>query len=78
MSRVWAFSSKYGLDLLIVLAAVASAVGTALRDDADHPTGAMLWFETLASAGVVLTLLGRRRFPFGAPAVWRCPSWTAS
>ena len=68
VSRVWAFLSKYGLDLLIVLAAVASAAGTALRNDADHPTGAMLWFESIACAGVVLTLLGRRRFPFGAPA----------
>ena len=68
VSRAWLFFTKYGLDLLIVLAAVASAVGTALRDDPEHPTGPMLWFEVLAVAGVVLTLLARRRFPFAAPA----------
>ena len=83
MSRVWLFFSKYGLDLLIVVAAVESAIGTALRDDPGHPTGPMLWFEVLAVAAVVLTLLARRRFPFAAPAVdlagavRRFPSWTA-
>ena len=74
VSRVWAFFSQYGLDLLIVIAAVESAVGTALRDDPDHPTGPMLWFESLAVAAVVLTLLGRHRFPFGAPAA----TWLSS
>jgi signal transduction histidine kinase len=69
VSRVRLFSAKYGLDLLIVIAAVESAISTALRDDPGHPTGAMLWFEVLAVAAVVLTLLGRRRFPFAAPAV---------
>ena len=33
VSRAWPFLSKYGLDLLIVAAAVVSAIGTALRDD---------------------------------------------
>ena len=69
VSRVWLFLSKYGLDLLIVIAAIESAISTALRDDAGHPTGTMLWLEVLAVAAVVLTLLGRRRFPFAAPAV---------
>ena len=69
VSRVWLFLSKHGLDLLIVVAAVDSAVSTASRDDAGHPTGAMLWFEVFAVSAVVLTLLGRRRFPFAAPAV---------
>ncbi|MBA2558757.1 MAG: histidine kinase dimerization/phosphoacceptor domain-containing protein [Propionibacteriales bacterium] len=41
------------------------------RDDPPHPTGAALWFEVPAIAVVVLVLLGRRRFPFAAPAtVW--------
>ena len=66
--------SKYGLDLLIVIAAVESAISTALRDDPGRPTGLMLWFEVLAVAAVVLTLLGRRRFPFAAPAV----TWLSS
>ena len=60
--------SKYGLDILIVAAALASAVGTATRADSDRPTGPMLWFETIAVTLVVLFLLARRRFPFAAPA----------
>jgi signal transduction histidine kinase len=68
VSRAWLFLSKHGLDLLIVLAAVESAVGTLLRDDPQRPTGAMLWFETLAIAAAVLGLLARRRLPFAAPA----------
>jgi hypothetical protein len=73
VSRVRLFFSMYGLDLLIVMAAVESAIGTALRDEPDRQTGLMLWFEVLAIAAVVLTLLGRRRFPFAAPAAtWLC------
>ncbi len=68
MSRVWLFFTRYGFDLLIVVAAADSAVGTALRYDAGRPTGAALWFEVLAITVVVLTLLGRRRFAFAAPA----------
>jgi len=74
VSRVWLFSSKYGLDLLIVIAAVENAASTAWRDDPGHPTGPMLWFEVFAVAAVVLTLLARRRFPFAAPAV----TWLSS
>jgi signal transduction histidine kinase len=71
MSRLWLLWSKYGVDALIVLAAVGSAVGTVLRDDPQRPAGAMLWFEVSATAALVLVLLLRRRFPFAAPAtVW--------
>ena len=58
----------HGLDIVIVAAAIESAIGTALRQDADRPDGAMLWFESLAIAAVILVLLARRRFPFAAPA----------
>lgn len=68
MSRTWPFITKHGLDLLIVIAAVFSAVSTAFRGDPDRPTGALLWFEMLAVAAVVLTVLWRHRFPFAAPA----------
>jgi signal transduction histidine kinase len=70
VSRAWLFLSKHGLDLLIVLAAVASAVGTVLRDDPSRPNGVLLWFEVLAVAGAVLVLLARQRFPFAAPAAF--------
>lgn len=68
MSRAWLFFSKYGLDVLIVIAAVSSAVGTATRPTSERSSGPLLWFEVVAVAVVVLLLLGRRRFPFGAPA----------
>jgi len=59
---------RYGLDALIVATAVASALSTFARDDAERPDGWLLWFEAIAVAGAVLTLLARRRFPFAAPA----------
>jgi signal transduction histidine kinase len=69
VSRAWKFLSTYGLDILIVAAAVASALGAALRSDPERPDGLTLWFEVAAVAVVVLSLLWRRRFPFAAPAV---------
>jgi len=74
VSRARLFFSKYGLDVLIVIAAVESAISTALREDPGHPTGLAQWLEVLAVIALVLTLLLRRRFPFGAPAA----TWLAS
>lgn len=68
MRSAWLFASKYGLDVLVVGTAVASAVGVVARTDSQRPTGARLWFEAAAVALVVLSLLWRRRFPFAAPA----------
>ena len=68
MDRVRRLLSAHGLDALIVAAAVESAVGTALRTDADAPSGARVWLEMLVIAALVLVLLARHRFPFGAPA----------
>jgi signal transduction histidine kinase len=71
MDRVVRFFAAYGLDVLIVCAAVASAVGTVLRTDPEQPDGPRLVFEVAAVSLVVLVLLARRRFPFLAPAsVW--------
>jgi signal transduction histidine kinase len=62
---------RYGFDTLIVVAAVAGMLGVALRrDDPDAPTSP-LWFSIPATAVIVLPLLARRRYPFGAPIlVW--------
>lgn len=68
MSRLRPFLASYALDALVVLAALTSALGTALRRDPGHPTGALLWIEAVAVAVLVLALLLRRRYPFGAPA----------
>ncbi|MDT4921491.1 MAG: hypothetical protein QOI15_2393 [Pseudonocardiales bacterium] len=69
VSRLWPFFSRYGLDVLIVGAAAESAAGTALRRDADRPSGAPLWLEVAAVSVVILVLCTRRRLPFAAPAI---------
>ncbi len=68
VSRLRLFLSTYGLDALIVVAAAWGAAGTALREDPYLQTGMVSWFEVVAIAAVVLSLLLRRRFPFAAPA----------
>jgi signal transduction histidine kinase len=71
MSRFGSLVRKHGFDILIVLAAVEGASEVAIRnDDALAPT-TTLWSAIPATAIIVLPLLGRRRFPFAAPAtVW--------
>jgi signal transduction histidine kinase len=69
MTRLSLFARTYGIDVLIAIAAVESALEVALRDDPRRET--TLWFAAPAIALIVLPLLGRRRFPFAAPAsVW--------
>ena len=71
MSRLWGFARSYGLDLLIVIGALESALEVAFGDDPDSAPRTDLWFAVPAAAIIVLPLLGRRRRPFGAPAsVW--------
>ena len=68
MKRLWSLARRHGFDLLVALGAVVAALEVALKDDpGDEPTSA-LWFAGPAVAIAVLTLLARRRFPFGAPA----------
>jgi signal transduction histidine kinase len=71
MSRAGSLARRYGLDLLIVLAAIEVALEVGLRHDSEGAPRATLWFAVPAAAAIVLPLLGRRRFPFAAPvAVW--------
>ena len=62
MSRLPVFARRRGLDALIVIAAVEGALEVA------RGTPAPRWFAASAVALVVLALLGRRRWPFAAPA----------
>ena len=71
MTRLWLFARAYGLDALIAIAAAEGALEVALRNDPPREPHTPLWFSVPAIALVVLPLLGRRRFPFAAPAsVW--------
>jgi signal transduction histidine kinase len=67
VSRIWPLARRYGLDVLIVAAAVEASLEVAFRDSSDAPTSSH-WFAVPVVAAVILPLLWRRRFPFAAPA----------
>ena len=69
MSRLRAFLDTRGLDAVIVIMALAGAVGTVARPDWDRPDATLLvGFEAAAVALMILGLLLRRRAPFVVPA----------
>jgi signal transduction histidine kinase len=70
MSRLWPFARRHGFDVLIVITAVESALEVAFRDNPGRAPQTTVWVAVPAVAGGVLLLLGRRRFPFGAPAIF--------
>jgi signal transduction histidine kinase len=62
---------RHAFDALVVAGAIGIALEIALRQDAQEAPTSTLWFAVPAVAVMVLVLLLRRRFPFGAPAaVW--------
>jgi signal transduction histidine kinase len=62
---------RYGLDVLIVLAAIEGVLEVVLRQDSPRAPATAVWFAAPAVAIILLPLLARRRFPFLAPAsVW--------
>src|ERR1044072_5539502 len=61
VNRLRAFLREYGFDLLVLVAAVESALETALRPDLSGPAS---WLAASAVPLAVLCLLGRRRLPF--------------
>jgi len=59
---------RYWFDALILAVLGIGLTGAVLgRNHIDGPEGP-LWFDLLAMLAIVLPLLARRRFPFGAPA----------
>ena len=71
MSRLWSFLRRHGIDLLIVAGAIECAVEVAVWNDGPTGPSTAAWFAAPAAALIVLPLLGRRRWPFGAPVlVW--------
>jgi signal transduction histidine kinase len=71
VSRAFSLARAHVFDVLIVIGAAASALDVALRHDQASELTTSAWFAAAAIAVVILPLLGRRRFPFGAPAaVW--------
>jgi signal transduction histidine kinase len=68
VSRLRTLVVSYGLDAVIVIIALAAAVGTLARTDEYRPGGLRLALETAAVALMILGLLLRRRAPFAVPA----------
>jgi signal transduction histidine kinase len=59
---------RYGLDVLIVLAAAAGVIEVVVEHDPASAPRSALWFAVSAVVVVVLSLLARQRLPFAAPA----------
>lgn len=71
MSGISSIARRHGVDVLIILGALGSALEVAIRGDPVGQPRTTNWFAVPAIALVVLPLVGRRRFPFAAPAaVW--------
>ena len=66
MTRLRVLLAAGGVDALIVIIALAGAVGTVARSDDDRPV--LAGFEAAAVAVMILGLLLRRRAPFLVPA----------
>jgi signal transduction histidine kinase len=67
-TSVWPVLQRYWFDALVILAAIGGVLELVLnRDDPDAPT-VPLAASIPIEAGLTLMLLGRRRFPFAAPA----------
>ena len=65
---VWPYIQQYWFDALIVAAAVVGALEIADGQDSPDAPDSPLVVAMALEAGLTLTLLARRRFPFGAPA----------
>jgi signal transduction histidine kinase len=67
VTRLWPLAQRYGIDTLIVLAAIQGMIVVAVSSgDTKAPTSP-LWFAVPATAVLILPLLARRRFPFAVP-----------
>jgi signal transduction histidine kinase len=67
VKRFLRLARRYWFDALILAGVGIGVSGAVLgRDRTDGPEGP-LWFDVLAILAIVLPLLARRRFPFGAP-----------
>jgi signal transduction histidine kinase len=70
MSRLGGVARGWWFDAVIVVLAGAAMLEVAIRRDDRNAPETTLWFCIPAAAVVVLGLLARRRFPFGAPAAF--------
>jgi signal transduction histidine kinase len=70
MDRLGSRARRFALEILVVILAAESAAEVTFRHHPQHRAG-LGWLAAPAIALVIMPLLGRRRFPFWAPAaVW--------
>lgn len=70
MNRAEDLARRHSLDALLVLLALAAVLELAVDQDDPNAPQTTLWFCVPVTAVLVLGLLGRRRFPFAAPAAF--------
>jgi signal transduction histidine kinase len=68
VERLPSLLRRHWFDALIVLGAIMAALEVTLRLDKGPFSKTTLWLATPATLLMILPLLARRRFPFGAPA----------
>jgi signal transduction histidine kinase len=70
VTRISQLARRYWFDAFVVFVAIESAIEQSARHGSADAPRTTLWFDVPAASLAVLTLLARRRFPFGAPAVF--------
>ena len=68
MKRLWPLARRHWFDAVILGLAGIGVTGAVLGRGHEIGPAGPLWFDVLAMLAIVLPLLARRRFPFGAPA----------
>src|SRR3989449_1299215 len=68
VKRLWPLARRYWFDAVILAIAGIGLTGAVLGRGHEIGPAGPLWFDVLAILAIVLPLLARRRFPFGAPA----------
>jgi signal transduction histidine kinase len=68
VKRLWPLARRYWFDAVILAIAGIGLTGAVLGRGHEIGPAGPLWFDMLAILAIVLPLLARRRFPFGAPA----------
>jgi signal transduction histidine kinase len=68
MGRFATLLGRHGVDALIAVGVLESALAVALAGDADGAPQVPAWIAVVAATGVSMPLLARHRFGFGAPS----------
>jgi signal transduction histidine kinase len=68
VKRLWPLARRYWFDAVVLAMAGIGVTGAVLGHGHEIGPEGPIWFDVLAMLAIVLPLLARRRFPFGAPA----------